>query len=121
MSGKRNPQYGKRGQERGRVYKGGKRISSWGYVLVLIGTGGYEPEHRVVMEKSIGRKLDKSEHVHHINGIKTDNRIENLQLLSKPMHSRLHNLLNPQPRDPTTCRFTPRDKTISVANEGTNT
>jgi len=45
---------------------------------------------RVLMEKHIGRILLPSEHVHHINGDKTDDRIENLIILTKEKHTSLH-------------------------------
>lgn len=47
-------------------------------------------EHREIMEASLGRKLLPSEVVHHRNHLKTDNRLENLELLTVEQHSKLH-------------------------------
>lgn len=48
--------------------------------------GGWIFEHRWVIEQQLGRHLERDEHVHHLNHIRSDNRLENLQLLSALEH-----------------------------------
>ena len=80
--------------------KGGRRrgdryYNSDGYVIVKLATGRRIAEHRHVMEQSLGRPLRRGETVHHKNGVKDDNRIENLELWysSQPYGQRVDDLL----------------------------
>jgi hypothetical protein len=66
-------------------WKNGVKKSSQGYVCLYVpdhpnACRKYVMEHRIVMEEHLGRYLERWETVHHKNGVKNDNRIENLEL-----------------------------------------
>jgi len=61
-----------------------------GYRYIRTGHRHYEPEHRIVMEKFLGRKLQSSEHVHHIDGDILNNSPSNLQVLTASEHLKTH-------------------------------
>lgn len=83
----------KKGQRLGPLahnWRGGKKAHHSGYVMLLVDGDhpmatkrGYVLAHRLVMSDAIGRPLRTDEQVHHINGDRGDNRLENLQLMQR--------------------------------------
>lgn len=84
------------GGEKSNTWNGGKTTHSEGYILIykkehpFADSRGYVYEHRLVLEEHLQRYLKTDEHVHHKNGIKNDNRLENLEILSNKEHATLH-------------------------------
>lgn len=71
-------------------WNGGKSTHSGGYLTVRISQGVYRLAHRIIYEKHIGRKLKKCEVVHHIDGNKKNNNVDNLQIMSNGQHHSHH-------------------------------
>ena len=72
----------------------GYYIDKSGYKWIRIPNRGYVAEHRLVMEKFIGRSLHSFEHVHHIDCNRLNNKISNLAILSKREHYFIEKLIS---------------------------
>jgi HNH endonuclease len=77
------------------AWKGGRIIDHQGYVWLYAkhhprAHNGYVREHILLMEKHLGRAIEQRELIHHINGNKKDNRIENLELMTAREHMSHH-------------------------------
>lgn len=92
-----------------------------GYVLLKLPTHpfasrhGYVREHRLVVEKDLGRYLTTDEVIHHKNGAKNDNRISNLELMTKSEHMSHHGSIERWSKMHNCCVFC---KTTKVKHNG---
>ncbi len=103
IRGQRNPRWNKRQSSKG------------DYILVWLPDhpnarkSGYILEHRLRMSEHLGRPLHVGEVVHHMNDRPADNRLENLQVMPRPEHARMHGQgqRNPNAAPPLTPKICP--------------
>jgi hypothetical protein len=70
-------------------------VSKFTRTRLIMRNGKKVRENRWVMEQNLGRRLEKWEHVHHINGNPLDNRLENLEVHESREHMQLHKQIYP--------------------------
>ncbi len=73
-------------------WNGGRKLDKNGYVLIHLGDDKYRPEHCLIWEQHNG-PIPAGWHVHHINGVKDDNRIKNLQAMPSKKHAHIIELM----------------------------
>ena len=94
------PGHAHRGKRNGN-WKGGRFVAANGYVYVLRpehpnslakGYVGYVAEHRLVMSEHLGRPIAAGEVVHHVDGVRSNNALANLVLISRCDHTSSHSI-----------------------------
>ena len=121
MKGEGNHQYGLKGKLNA-SWKSDKRVTNYGYYKVRVLDHPFKDkndmvfEHRLIAEQYLlteenslvinnKRYLKPTYEVHHIDGNKLNNEVENLMVLTKSEHKRLHNLAQPRERNSVTGKF----------------
>jgi len=80
------------------IDKPGRYINKYGYYMIRVVDNqdriSYQKEHRVLMEKFLGRNLEEDESIHHIDGDKLNNDLENLDVVSSEQHTKAYHSLS---------------------------